>query len=161
MDLVSKSAIEITTLALDGLAARHKVISSNIANAETPGFKRSDVSFGEQLNKIMNSEDAKQKTKEEYSMSLMYMPNSLTTAGQINKADNFSDPDTSSENTYENFSPEVVQTSDPATNANGNNINVEQEMALLAQNGMKYTALSVLQEKMIRGMQDVIKGGGM
>lgn len=161
MDLVSKSAIEITTLALDGLAARHKVISSNIANADTAGYKRSDVSFGDQLNKIMKTVDNKQKLKEEYSMSLMYMPNNLATAGQIQKADNFSDLNTISQNAYEDFHPEIAQTTDPAVNANGNNVNVEQEMALLAQNGMKYTALSVLQEKMFRGLQEVIKGGGM
>ena len=35
------------TLAADSL--RHKVISNNIANANTPGFKRSDVTFAEEL----------------------------------------------------------------------------------------------------------------
>ena len=161
MDIVSKSAIELTTLALDGLAARHKVISSNIANAETPGFKRSDVNFNDQLNAIMNKDNAIQKAKEDYSMSLMYFPKSLASAGQITMAENFSETNNIPSAGYEDFKPEIALTNDPVTNSSGNNINVEQEMAQLAQNGMKYNALSVLQEKMFRGMSEVIKGGGM
>ena len=34
---------------LNGLAARHRVFVNNIANAETPGFQPSDVSFQDQL----------------------------------------------------------------------------------------------------------------
>ena len=33
MDILGKRVIEITSLAMDGLATRHKAISSNIANA--------------------------------------------------------------------------------------------------------------------------------
>ncbi len=44
---------DVTTLtlikSLDGVATRHKVIADNIANVETPGFTRSDVSFDNQL----------------------------------------------------------------------------------------------------------------
>ncbi|HOK55350.1 MAG TPA: flagellar basal body rod protein FlgB [Armatimonadota bacterium] len=44
---------DITTLTLsktlDGLALRHKVIANNIANAETPGFTRSEVRFEDKL----------------------------------------------------------------------------------------------------------------
>lgn len=34
---------------LDGLSLRHRVVASNLANASTPGFKRRDVSFEDQL----------------------------------------------------------------------------------------------------------------
>jgi len=161
MDFISKPAIEMTTLALDGLAARHKVLSSNIANAETPGFKRSDVNFEDQLNKIMTSENAMQKEKEEYSMSLMYYPNSLNSAGQINDQANITDSGDNTTVNYQKFQPEIIQTNDANTKPNGNNISIEHEMAQLAQNGMKYTALSTLQGKMFQQMQDIIRGGGM
>lgn len=42
---------------LDGLSVRHKVIADNIANVETPGFKRSDVSFEDQLKQAMDLGD--------------------------------------------------------------------------------------------------------
>ncbi|MDD3013189.1 MAG: flagellar basal body protein [Candidatus Gastranaerophilales bacterium] len=159
MDLISKSAIEITTLALDGLLARHKVLSSNIANAETPGYKRTDVKFEDQLDKIIVNEDAKQKEKEEYSRSLMYYPNSLSSAGQINMQDNFIDPNRITKTAYQKFNPEIIQ-SDANAKPNGNNVNIEHEMAQLSQNGMKYNALAHLQEKMFKGMLEAIKGGG-
>jgi len=34
---------------LDGCAERHKVIAANLANAETPGYKRLEVRFEDQL----------------------------------------------------------------------------------------------------------------
>ena len=37
---------------LNGLAARHRVFVNNVANAETPGFRPSDVSFQEQLRQM-------------------------------------------------------------------------------------------------------------
>lgn len=37
---------------LNGLAARHRVFVNNVANAETPGFKPSDVSFQDQLRQV-------------------------------------------------------------------------------------------------------------
>jgi flagellar basal-body rod protein FlgB len=46
---------------------RHRVIADNIANVETPGFRRSDVSFGEQLRRALSSSDpdsAEQRIRE-------------------------------------------------------------------------------------------------
>jgi flagellar basal-body rod protein FlgB len=34
---------------LDGAAARHKAIAANLANVETPGYKRRYVSFEKEL----------------------------------------------------------------------------------------------------------------
>jgi flagellar basal-body rod protein FlgB len=50
---------DITTMALaktlDGVAMRHRVIANNIANVETPGFTRSDVSFEDSLRQAIDS----------------------------------------------------------------------------------------------------------
>ncbi len=35
--------------ALDGLAARHKALAANVANADTPGYQRIQVAFEDQL----------------------------------------------------------------------------------------------------------------
>jgi flagellar basal-body rod protein FlgB len=43
---VTQRALEV---ALHGTEMRQTVISNNLANVNTPGFKRSDVSFGPQL----------------------------------------------------------------------------------------------------------------
>jgi flagellar basal-body rod protein FlgB len=48
---MNDSSIHVNTIirSLDGLALRHKVAASNLANASTPGFKRREVSFEDQL----------------------------------------------------------------------------------------------------------------
>lgn len=52
---------DITTTSLekclDGIAIRQRTIADNIANVETPGFKRSDVSFEDQLKQAMEAGD--------------------------------------------------------------------------------------------------------
>ncbi|MEI6519089.1 MAG: flagellar basal body rod protein FlgB [bacterium] len=39
---------------LDGTVSRNRVVADNIANVETPGYTRKEVSFEDQLNNIMN-----------------------------------------------------------------------------------------------------------
>lgn len=41
--------------ALDGAWARHEVLANNVANAETPGYRRLDVDFRSALLKSMGS----------------------------------------------------------------------------------------------------------
>ncbi|OGI02702.1 MAG: flagellar basal-body rod protein FlgB [Candidatus Melainabacteria bacterium GWF2_37_15] len=131
MDLLNKREMQITSLALDGLSERHKAITSNIANSNTPGYMKVDVAFEGQLNKILESEEAKEQNKE--------IKNPIG---------------------YSSFKPSLIISNDPAQSANGNNVNVEMEMAELAKNGMKYNALAALQAKAFKGLSDVIMGGG-
>jgi flagellar basal-body rod protein FlgB len=44
--------------AISGAAMRQQVLANNIANAETPGFRRSDVDFHSTLAQAMKSGDA-------------------------------------------------------------------------------------------------------
>ena len=53
MDLITSSAMHTMKLSMDGLLQRHEAISSNIANAMTPGYKRQEVSFEGQLNEML------------------------------------------------------------------------------------------------------------
>lgn len=50
-------------VAMDGSALRHKVISNNIANFNTPGYKKSEVSFqGALAQKLASLEEQGNKT---------------------------------------------------------------------------------------------------
>lgn len=44
--------------AISGAALRQEVLANNLANAETPGFKRSDVDFHSTLAQAMKTDDA-------------------------------------------------------------------------------------------------------
>lgn len=51
------SSIQNLKLMLDGCAARHRVLAHNLANAETPNFKRQDINFKETLTKAINGDN--------------------------------------------------------------------------------------------------------
>lgn len=131
MDILSKRTIELTSLAMNGLAEKHKVISANIANVNTPGYTKTDVEFEDQLQKILTSEKLNENLN-----------------GETNPND------------YKKFKPQLILSGDPAEEGAVNNVNIEMEMAELAKNGMKYNALAALQSKAFKGLSDVIMGGG-
>ncbi len=131
MNILTKTSMEITALALDGLSKKHKALSSNIANANTPDYSRIDVEFEGQLQRILETEKAKEQKKE------------------IKKPLEFS-----------GYNPQIMMSGDPAQGSGANNVNIEMEMAELAKNGMKYNALAQLQSKAFMGLKEVIKGGG-
>jgi flagellar basal-body rod protein FlgB len=56
-DLLSDLTSEVLAKSLDGAGLRQRVIADNIANVETPGFTRSDVSFDEQLRAALATSD--------------------------------------------------------------------------------------------------------
>ena len=50
---IDKSATLLEKM-LDVSSIKHKVIANNIANVNTPGYKKMDVSFADQLEKALN-----------------------------------------------------------------------------------------------------------
>ncbi len=100
---------------LDARMARNKTIANNIANAETPGFKRGEVKFEEALSQAINSSRLKGSTTSGKHLQLG--------KGAVSRT------------RYEVFRPL------DANLASGvNNVDIDKEMADLAENqiGFKY-----------------------
>ncbi|NCC86342.1 MAG: flagellar basal body rod protein FlgB [Clostridia bacterium] len=55
MDLFSNTLVSAMDKSLDGLWRRQEVISDNIANFETPGYKKKYVSFEDDLKSALES----------------------------------------------------------------------------------------------------------
>lgn len=55
--LFSNSTFVLLEKMLDATWLRNKVIANNIANVNTPGFRRSDVSFEDELKSALKSKD--------------------------------------------------------------------------------------------------------
>ncbi len=55
MDLFNSTLVSSMNKSLDGLWRRQEVISENIANFETPGYKRKYVSFEDSLKSALES----------------------------------------------------------------------------------------------------------
>ncbi|MGZ9584644.1 flagellar basal body rod protein FlgB [Paenibacillus marinisediminis] len=59
MDLLGSTSFKQLESAIQASSARHQVITNNIANVETPYFKRSDVEFESLLRNEMNESTLK------------------------------------------------------------------------------------------------------
>lgn len=91
--------------ALDAAWTRNEVIAQNIANVDTPGYKRKTVSFEEQLRQAMDKKDFKK--------------------GDVDKID----------------IRVTVDNKSLSMRLDGNNVDIDNEMAQLAKNTIKYDAL--------------------
>ena len=101
---------------LDACALRNQVISNNIANADTPGFKTSSVKFEEYVQEALEGGDsAMEKTRGKH--------RSIGTSE------------------LDDVAPQVVANSDTSMRMDGNNVDIEYEMNELAKNNIEYYAL--------------------
>ena len=120
------SDITSTALAktLDATASRQKAIANNIANIETPGYKRVYVSFENELKSVME-----QGTRHSVRQGLKeLMPIQRTDLVSPDKPD-------------------------------GNNVNIDAEIADLAKNALKQKATAVLLEAKIAMLRAAISEG--
>ncbi len=69
MDLSDKNVVLLSKL-LDLTASKNKVIANNIANVNTPGYKKSDVSFEKELLKAVESKNINKIKELQESISL-------------------------------------------------------------------------------------------
>ncbi len=110
--------------------ARNDVISQNLANVDTPEYKRKDIAFEEFLSD---------------SMGKVGLEGNLADKRHI-PINNSSDVD--------KIEPALVEdNSDSSMRIDGNNVDIDSEMANLAKNQIKYNALV----QMINGSYNKIK----
>lgn len=102
---------------MDGSALKHKVITNNIANANTPGFKKSQVSFQQSLAQALQKGDLSEMT------------------------------------------PEVRKITNTSLRTDGNNVDIEMELADLAQNNLYFDGLSRFLSSQISLLRHAITEG--
>ncbi|MFS0865112.1 flagellar basal body rod protein FlgB [Fredinandcohnia sp. 179-A 10B2 NHS] len=117
--------------ALDFSTLRQKTISNNIANIDTPNFKAKDVSFKNVLAKEVDSQMLANRTS--------------------NKHIEFSKSN--------RVSSQLFTKTDTAYNHNGNNVDIDKEMASLAENQIYYNAVTERISGKFNSLKTVIKGG--
>ncbi len=104
--------INVLDKAADAAALRNELIANNIANQDTPGYKRQDVNFEAQLTKALhNSKYISIDSKVANLRNSALKPRQYTD--------------------YENYSYRL----------DGNNVDPEQEQVALASNQLKYEGL--------------------
>lgn len=131
-----KPAFKLLERSLDASALRQKVTANNVANVDTPHFKRSDVEFESILRKELEA----RKYIRGYRTHVKHIP-----IGQPARSD---------------VRPSIVQDDrELMMNNNKNNVDIDYEMALMAKNQLKYNLL-VQQVNHEFGMLRTSIGGG-
>ncbi|MBC7331025.1 MAG: flagellar basal body rod protein FlgB [Synergistetes bacterium] len=106
---------------LDALSLRQEVIANNIANVNTPDYRRKEVTFEEEL-------------KEALSESPRRIKGYITHPNHI--------PIPQPQLTLERVEPQVWERNDLFFRNDKNGVDIDTELAELAKNSMKYSAVS-------------------
>ncbi|MGA3187718.1 MAG: flagellar basal body protein [Bryobacteraceae bacterium] len=97
---------------LDLLSARQKLVASNIANADTPGYTTKDIDFQQEFMNLVNGQQ-----------------------------------------------PLTVEAQGLPMKPDGNNVSVDREARMLAENAMRFNVASVLLRGTINTVKEAITGG--
>ena len=98
---------------MDLLSARQKLVASNIANADTPGYRTKDINFESELHAALGG-----------------------------------------------ASPQVIEISGLPVKNDGNNVSVDRESRLLAENDMRFNLASNLIRTEIQAVRAALQSGG-
>ncbi len=139
MKFLDSTKIPILTKALDAYSLRNKVISANIANIGTPGYKSKSVDFENALNNAMSG---------------LELSGELTDKKHI-PIGNVAAPQTSLINVVDE-NPGTVDEEDMKSGIN--DVDIDNEMAQLAKNQIRFKYASRLLGESFRGIQKSIKG---
>jgi len=125
------STITALERGLDYSVQKQKAISQNIANADTPNYKAKDVTFKSVFENEMNANFMANKTNSKH-FEFKY--------GQAS-------------------SNSIVEKSDTSYSHNGNNVDLDTEMAQLAENQIYNQALVDRINGQFNTLKSVIRGG--
>ncbi len=119
---------------MDTATLRNSVIADNIANVDTPNFKRREVLFQEKLQNTLNNNKSLDMRVTNNRHILMESKN--------------------------NLEPEIRQTREISYRNDGNNVDIDVESALMAKNKLHYDALAQTMDKEIKLLRLAITGRG-
>ncbi|MFN3921164.1 MAG: flagellar basal body rod protein FlgB [Caldimicrobium sp.] len=109
---------------------RHQMLSSNIANVDTPGYRRKDISF-ERVMQMYLSQERKLKVTDKRHFSFR-------------------------ERTLE----DLTRTSESLTLGTPNNVSLEEEMVNLTENQLLYESTLQALSKELERLKEIITEGG-
>ena len=114
-------------------AERQRIIASNIANADTPGYVARDLNFAQALREA-------------------------TSASRITGTSQLAPSDTSAQSTIDRVARNLVYAVPSQTNLDGNTVDMDRERAAFAENAIKYESTLRFINGQVRTMMDAIKG---
>ena len=114
---------------------RQNIISSNIANINTPGYKTKDIAFESELQKVQNKTDLKLATT--HANHIPFEQNDLKPSGA-----------------------KVYEVQGLQEQNDGNNVNLDREMSEMSKNQIAFNALQASVKKDAAWLREVIASSG-
>lgn len=132
MNILQSASFNRLERTLDAAVLRQTVSANNVANVDTPDFKRSDVVFEELLSQQMNSKTLTGKRTQ---------PKHIPIGGVSSPVE-----------------AQIVQDTSSVMNNNLNNVDIDAEMSLLAKNQLRYNVVAQQVTHDIRNLRTAIGG---
>lgn len=138
MNLLGGASFQRLESAISAASLRQNVLANNLANVDVPYYKRSDVAFEEMLVQAIGTQDGSQA-----------LPGIMTNARHIpiNGSSMASVP-----------KPQVIAEHSTSINNNRNNVDIDKEMALLAENQLRYNLFVQQVNHDVKMMRTAIEG---
>lgn len=133
MYILNKPGMNMLERSLDAAALRQKVIADNVANVDTPYFKRSEVKFEELLQNEMKDQGFQGYRTDQRHFEIG-RPAKLT--------------------------PQVIQDNSTMINNNLNNVDIDYEMSLMAKNQLRYNVMVQQVNGELKKLRTAIDGRG-
>lgn len=130
--LFSDAAFRTSQTALDGLALRQEVVGRNLANVDTPGYTAQSVSF----------EDTLQRAESQTATVRLNITNAAHQLGDSDRTG------------LVRLQPRTGG----SVRADGNNVDVDQELMEMAETGLRFQAISQLVSKKLLLLRSIATG---
>jgi flagellar basal-body rod protein FlgB len=139
VDEIFGKTINVLAKSMDLRIKNQNLISGNLANAETPGYTPTALSFEDQLREALNDKAARNGTP------------SITHPKHI--------PLRHLDNSIENVQGRIIETPARTAGKDGNSVELENEMGRMAENQVLYNSSVQILSMKFDGLKTAIKGG--
>lgn len=136
--LANKTNSQLLAKSVQASMLRHKTIAHNIANVTTPGFKRSEVSFEEEMQMAMG-QGTRLKGRRTSSKHMA-----------LGKGQDIAD-----------INAVIYKPNDPTLPSGVNNVDIDMEMAKLAENQIAYSMRMRFMKGVYNKMNHAVMGRSM
>ncbi|MNR86798.1 Flagellar basal body rod protein FlgB [compost metagenome] len=134
LDKLFGGTVGVLHASLTGLGHRQRALAENVANADTPHYKRFEVSYEAQLQAAVEGGPQ--------------APLAMTHPGHLSLGPQ----------SLTQFRPELRRAEDSTLRNDGNNVDIDVEMTRLAQTNVTYNAVAELMKRKMTGLKEVIRG---
>lgn len=123
---------------LDFRSMRHNILTTNVSNADTPGFKAKDVRFENILRRALERDRGIALARTN--------PNHIEGGSRID--------------ILSSAEPDIVKTESPIASFDGNTVSVDAEMYKLTENSLLYQSETDVLARLYSGLRYAVTEGG-